>query len=923
MGRQVIEGLVGRTAECARVARSIEDARSARGGALVITGEPGIGKTALLLDAVGRSQGHQVVVIRGVESEVELAGSGLGELIGAFADELGRLPESQANALRAVRGAAGRPAAASPYAIFAAVHGLVTLLAEERPLIVAVDDAHWLDPISRDALLFVGRRLTEHAALLLMTLRTHEPALDHRATGLPVLELPRLSMTDSHALLAALTVEIGIEPRVAAELAAAADGNPLAVRELVASLSAGQLRGHVALPETLAGGRALRGLMSSRVARLDADTGEALLIAALSVDADLAAVSRAVRTPESLEHAAAAGLITLTDGRVEFSHPLLRSAISDAASARARSRAYEALAATAADEVKVLYRAASARTPDEAIAGGLEHAAERARHAGGHLTAARTLRRAAELTGSAKARARRLLLAAADARSAGRLDLVEGWVRDAYAATDVAAVRADARTEYARAAMWSGQINKARAVFADALRHIGESDPGRAAEIHLELALLETMGGRPPDAAVAAVNALKYLSVEDMRSRRLPWPLAPHAMILNGDVAGGLELLDHGVLDLTPRETPHALPALCHTAQSFTWCERFGQAFELIDQVIEAARNASAPLILPDALAGRSEIAHWTGSWTIAAADAAEAVRLGRELDQLGAEAYAATRLGNVQADRGDAAALAMAGAAEELGARGGVDCMTAYANAIRGRFELGRSNFRGAARALDRLAAQLDEISLGNPLTVPWAADYIEVLIRTGRRDDALRRHADLAGQADRTGLSWPAAAAARCRALLASGDAADEHFEEAMSRHARVDVPFEQARTLLCWGNSLLSRRRRQPARAGEVLADALRTFERLRATPWIRQAQAALAAAGVAVPATVRTPGLDDLTAQELQVSLAVARGLSNPEVAAALFISRKTVERHLSAVYRKLGLRSRTELTAHVTRNGRSD
>lgn len=251
MARQVTGELVGRVVEQACIAGLIADAGQACGGSLVISGEPGIGKSTLLFDAVASTHGYRVAVIRGVESEVELAGSGLGEMIRAFADFVELLPQSQANVLRAVLGLASQPAGVSQYAICVAMHSLVALVAEDCPLVIAVDDVHWLDPLSRDALLFVGRRLAEHAVLLLMTLRTHEPVLDHRVPGLPVLELRRLSMSDSRTLLAMLTGEVGIEPRVAAELAAVADGNPLAVRELVASLSVGQLRGHVALPETL------------------------------------------------------------------------------------------------------------------------------------------------------------------------------------------------------------------------------------------------------------------------------------------------------------------------------------------------------------------------------------------------------------------------------------------------------------------------------------------------------------------------------------------------------------------------------------------------------------------------------------------------------------------------------------------------
>jgi DNA-binding CsgD family transcriptional regulator len=912
--------------ERARIVELIRLAQAGRGGALVVRGDPGIGKTALVLDAVERAADCRAVVIRGVESEVELACSGLAELIGTFADSVELLPESQAAILRAVLGLVDQPPATSSYAICAAVHSLLTLVAEKHPLLIVVDDAHWLDPASRDALLFAGRRLAEHPALFLTTVRTHEPGTEECLGTLPLMDLGRLTTAESRILLAALTGEVGIDPRVAAELVTAADGNPLAVRELVAALSTAQLRGQSPLPEPSAGGRALLGLMAGRVARLDPAIRHSLLVAALCTDADPTTVDRAVLAGGGatnwLEHGEAAGLVRLDGGRVEFSHPLLRSAIVDVASPTARAAAFTTLAATADPKVKVLYQAACTQTPDETVAAGLDHAADRARHAGGHLTAARTLVRAAELSEPGELRARRLLNAAVDARVAGRQDLAETWARAAYGATAREPVRAAARAEYARAAMWAGRIADARAVFTDAAPRVEPVDPVQAAAILLDWALLEVMGARPQDAARAVDRATRLLTVDEMRTCRLRWPIVPYVMILGGEVAAGLDILDRSVLDLTPRDDLLALPPLCHAAQSYTWAERFDKAGGLLDWIIDAARAAGAACALPNALAHRCEFGFWTGSWTLAAADAAESIRLARELGQAGAEAFALVRLAWIQASRGDAATPATAAAAIDIGRPGGVDCIPVDAAAIRGRYELGRSDYGAAARWLDQVAAYVDEFTLENPLTVPWAADHVEALARTDRRAEALRRLTDLDRKVAGTGLAWPAAVAARCRGILATGAAADEHFAEAIHHHDRTDVAFDRARTQLCWGSSLLRRRRRQPARARHHLTEALDIFERLRATSWIDQARAALTLAGAPIGDAPRAPGLDDLTAQELQVSLAVVKGLSNPEIAAALFLSRKSVERHLSTVYRKLGLRSRTELVAYVSRGGNS-
>jgi DNA-binding CsgD family transcriptional regulator len=918
--------LVGRAVERARIAELVREARSGRGGALVVRGEPGIGKTALALDAADRAQACRVVVVRCVEPELELACSGVGELVRALADSVEPLPGSTAAVLRAVLGLADQPPVTSSYAICIAVHSLITLAADRRPLVVVVDDAHWLDPTSRDVLCYVGRRLSERRVLLLMTTRTHEPSAAELLTAIPVMDLERLPQAESRVLLQAMTAEIGVDPRVAAELAVLADGNPLALRELVSGLSATQLIGRSPLPDPRRGGLALLGLMAGRIARLTPAARQALLIAALCVDSDLATIGRTVTaargTADDLEHAAAAGLVRFDGTRVEFSHPLLRCGVVEAAAPTAKAAALEALAATAPPDVQVLYRAAGAHTPDDTIADGLRRAAGRARRAGDHLTAARTLWRASELSEPGPGRAACMLDAAADAHVAGRLDLAEAWARAAYTAHDGPVLRADARAGCARAAMWSGRLDDARAVFADAVPHVEHLDPVRATAMLLDRALLEAMSARPAEAARVAAHAARLLNVDEMRARGLPWLVVPYVMVLDGDVARGLDILDRGAVDLAGQDDLPGLPIRCFAAQAYTWGERFDQAGMLLDRILGTARAAAAPIASTTALAHRSEVGCWTGSWTLAAADAAESVRLAREFGQAGAEAFALTRLAWIQANRGDPAAQATAAAAVAAASPGGADGISADADAIRGRYELGRSDLTAAGQWLDRAAARGVAVAPGNPMTTPWVADHIEVLARTNRRDEASDRLAELDRQAARSGLIWPAAVAARCRALLAAGDAADEHFAEAIHHHDRIDAAFDRARTQLCWGNSLLRRRRRQPARAREHLTAALDTFERLRATSWIEQTRAALTVAGAPTPGgdVSRTRGLDDLTAQELQVSLAVVKGLSNPEAAAALFLSRKSVERHLSTVYRKLGIRSRTELVAYVSRVG---
>lgn len=504
-----------------------------------------------------------------------------------------------------------------------------------------------------------------------------------------------------------------------------------------------------------------------------------------------------------------------------------------------------------------------------------------------------------------------------DARLSGRLDLVRTWVRRVHAESEDPLHRADAEVEYARALMWSGSVDRARPLFMAALQRLTGIDPDRAVGVLLELIVLSSMAARPGDGVRHAAAATALLSPAEIRARQPLWPCVGFAKVLAGDIAGGLRDLDDGRPELFPPDTVQGLGSLGFVGQSYLWSERFAAAGELLDRAIETARDAGAASALPHGMAVRAELGWWTGSWTLGAADAAEAARLARDLGSVGVEAYALSRLGLFLASRGDRAALETVATAERLGLPLGVNCIAVNAGACRGLLALAEGDVTAAAAHLDNVSALVAGSGLGSPLTVPWQADRTEALVRSGQRDRALLQLAELDAVAARTGLVWPAAVAARCRGLLSSGDESDRHFTAAMAWHERVEMPFERARTALCWAGKV--RRRRHPVAVRRHLLAALNTFERLRARPWADQARAALAVVGAAAPEAVpAVPGLDDLSAQELQVVLAAARGMSNPEIAGSLFLSRKTIEHHLSLAYRKLGVRSRTELAALIAR-----
>lgn len=917
--------LIGRSVERTRIAGVIERARHGRGGALVLRGEPGIGKTSLVMNTIDRTSDFETVLVRGFESEVELAGAGIGELMSALRAHVDRLPRAQAEALRSVH-RSGTTQVDSPYVIFSAVQSLLTAAAEVRPLLVVADDFHWLDPLSRDALAFVGRRLGDDALALLLTVRSHEPGVGDMFGGLAVADITRLSVAESRRVVtaAAVDVDVDVAPGVADELARASGGNPLVGRELVASLTAAQLRGDSQLPDPLAADRALQALLSSRVDRLEPATRVVLLVAALSADAHFAAVGRAVAAVEGLsgttaglEPAVAAGLVRVEQGRVEFSHPLLRTAIVEASDPLLRRLVYQALAATAEPEMQIFYQAEVADRPDAVIASGLVAAATRARQAAGHVTAARRMLRAAELTPPGRLRTERMLGGMLDARLSGRLDLVRTCIQRVYAESEDPLHRADAEAEYARALMWAGSIDQATPLFMAALSRVRGVDDRRAVGVLLELVALHTMAARPDVAIRHAVEAAGLASVADIRASQPFWSNLAYGKILDGDIAGGVRLLDEAHHDLFRPDGVDRLGPLGFVGQSYIWAERFGTAGEILDRVIDTARRTGAATALPNAMAMRSHLAWSTGTWTLGAADAAEAARLARDMGHIGVQSFALACLGLILAGRGDRAALSTMAEAERVGLAGGVNCIAVYADAARGLLALAEGDVVAAVEHLDDVATAVDPMGLVSPLTVPWRADHIEALVRSGQRGRALARLAELDGVAERTGLVWPAAVAQRCRGLLSSGDESDHHFAAAMALHERIEMPFERARTALCWAGKV--RRRRHPGAVRRHLLAALGTFERLRARPWADQARAALAVIGAAAPeAAAVVPGLDDLSAQELQVVLAAARGMSNPEIAGSLFLARKTIEHHLSLAYRKLRVRSRTELAALIAR-----
>jgi DNA-binding CsgD family transcriptional regulator len=921
-GRRNGVDLVGRTAECARVDGLLADARAGRSGAIVLRGEAGIGKSALLRYALEQADGMTVLRATGVESECELPFAALADFFRPAIDRLSALPEAQAAALAAAL-ALAPPVGADRFAVCAATVGLLAALAESGPVLGAVDEAHWLDASSLEALLFAARRLDAEGIALLFAAREGDVDALSRA-GIEELTLAGLSKEEGSALLAR-HLEREPAPDASARLVAATRGNPLALLEVPTLLTDAQLAGEEPieghLPVTPLIERALLG----RVAVLPEEVRWALVVAATSESGRLEEVVAATRSlsvdAEALDRAEEAGLITVEQGRIEFRHPLLRSAIYQTTPGGRRQAVHEALAAASLAAglrpAAAWHRAVAAPAPDAEVAAALEQAAREARARGGHAEAASAFERAARLTAGEDLRARRLREAADDARIGGRAERALELLEQALDCATEPLLQA--RIHHLRGAvlMWHGAPKEARELLAHQAEGVAEFDPARAARMLT-------------DAAWAS-----FLAADITRGRST----AERACALVEGTGGVAEILAGAVLGLAfllSGEVERAAPLLGRYRESFgaeagfvrayqllrpsghvlTWVEQYDGAEEVLARMIDAARSRGALGTLPFLLAGLSDVEFRTGRWASGSAHAAEAVRIAEDTDDETMLAYALACLARLEAAQGHVDCRAHVDRAIALGSRR-IGAVVAYALSALGLVELGTGRNDDAVAVLEVLAEQVEARGLREPSVVQWAPDLVEACARSGRREQAervLRRFEEDAAKSERI---WARAAAARCRGLLAGDRELDELFEEAFSWHAQTATPFELARTQLCFGERLRRVRRRADARA--PLRRALDTFERLGAKPWEERTRAELEATGETVQR--RDPyGAEQLTPQELQVAAVVARGATNKEAGAALFLSPKTIEAHLGRIYRKLGLRSRTDLARLLTSQG---
>jgi DNA-binding CsgD family transcriptional regulator len=900
--------LIGRERECVRIDELIERARMGKSGALVLRGEAGIGKTALLDYAAGRATEMTVVRTVGVESEAELEFAALLDVCRPLLGHAAELTERQADTLRAALGV-GPAVSLERFEVGAATLGLFAAAAETRPLLVVVDDAQWVDPSSADALLFATRRLDADRILTLFAARDDGEA----HFDAPAIESIQVQGLSRDAAVDLLRARIEVVPDVAERLHAATEGNPLALMELPGVLTPEQLLGAAPLDDPLPAGSTVEQAFGRRAAALSDVSRSALLVAAVSWSSALATILPALELlglePRALEAAEDAGLVSFADATLVFRHPLVRSAVFHAAAASERRAAHRALAAasggTASDE-GAWHLAAAALGPDEDVASALAGVASRAELRNAHAEAAAAFERAARLTPDPRRRANRFLSAAEAAwvvaDAARTLGLVE-------AAAEAGPDEADR----SRALQLRGAIE----------RRIGTQSGARDLFLEVEQAIAPSDLPALADALVAAGSASFFAgdlagAVEIARRLRRLAPRDRSELDGRADTvlgwllaeAGGWQeaapILERAVELLLAAGEP-SMRQLHNAAVALGLLERPGEADELLVRASRLAR-ASGPRSVLQSLDQLTLANVQCGRWDQAVAGGQEATLLAAQLGD-SENTNITIQLARVAAARGeeDACRERVAECAQ-LAREHGVVTTGAAADAVLGLLELGAGRMGEAIARLGAAARDVERLGLYDRETSPHP-DLVEALLRAGRRDDALDALDRYEERAAAGTPVWGGALVARGRGILAEDDdVAAGHFEDALELHARVEDRFQHARTLLAFGERLRRAGLRREAR--ERLRAAHGLFEELCATPWRLRTEQELRASGAKLRKAVESG--DDLTPQELQIALQVAEGKANKEVAAAMFLSTKTVEFHLSRIYRKLGLTSRAEL-----------
>jgi DNA-binding CsgD family transcriptional regulator len=895
--------LFGRGRECAVIDRLLEDAREGVSGALVIRGEAGIGKSALLGYAIQRAApGTLVLRAEGVEAESDLAFAGLHGLLRPVASYLAELPQTQSSVLAGALGLA--PSInADRLLISAAVLSLLAVAAENQPVLCVVDDAQWMDRPSADALVFTARRLQAERMAILFGAREGDMRR-FEAAGVPELALTGLGPSSAATVLAARARNAA--PAVRERLLAEADGNPLALLELPGGLSKAQLEGRAPLSDALPLTPRLEKVFRQRAGRLPETTQTALLVAAANTTGDLPALLRAVAglalPPDALDSAEQAHLIQITGQIIMFRHPLVRSALYQGATMSQRQRAHAALAGAFAGEEhadrRVWHQAMATLTSDEEVAAALETSARRSQARAAHSSAATAYLRAAELSTDQERRTRRVAAAAQAAWDGGQPDRA----RDAIAR----ALPTASGELKARLLQLSGIIEARCGSIPTALARLLEgadasTDPSLTLEMLVDAAEAAEFSGQIAQ-EVQLGERVASLQATTPRDRMMTSLLRGFAKVFSGDHQAAGPLLEDAIREADTLDDPRAL-ALAANAASVGGHP--GDGLPYANRAVESARRQGLLSLLPRALETQAYELLNNSSFELAYAAADEGYRLSLDVGHGGG--WPLIYMARVEAVWGrEADARRHTEEVLATGQRTGSTFLAGLAEWNLGFLELALGKPDEAATRL-LTVTDLNQPNVNPLVALPAIPDVIEAAVRCGRADELGRRLAAFERWTTAAPVEARRALLARCQALLGERDP-DEAFGEAIERAATLP-PLPRARTELLYGEWFRRERRRTEARAH--LHAALELFQRLGAVPWAERAEAELRATGET--ARKRDPfALARLTPQELQITRLVADGQTNREIAAQLYLSPRTIDYHLRKVFTKLGIGSRTDL-----------
>jgi DNA-binding CsgD family transcriptional regulator len=912
--------IIGREAGLARL-RGLVDPVPRAGQVLVVTGEAGMGKTVLLADAAerARSAGMRILAVTGRESESKLAFAGLHQLLRPVLSGAAGLPGRQAQALLSALGLAADPVAPDPLLTGVAVLTLLSDLSERSPVLVVADDAHWFDRSSLDALAFAGSRLDAERVVLLVGARGQAPPSGFDR-GFPELHLEPLSAADAGRLL-------DRQPRpprgrARAQVLAQAAGNPMALIELAKVIAADPAASRRWAAEPLPPSDRLSAVIASRFAALPGQAQAALLLAAVADGPDLSAAASHGAAPDArvLAPAEQMGLVKVDTTGLQFSHPLVRSAIYHSAPFAQRAAAHRQLAAALPDQPdrRAWHLAAAALHPDKHVASLLEATATQARHRGGAAAAALAMERAAELSPDREDQARRLAAAASSAVPTGQADWVQDLATRALAVTAAPELRLTARHDAGWALAYSGRRTAALPELISVAKEASPDQPALAWDALADAATVAYHSGAPASCQ-AVSRVLGLLEHQESRSAG-HGPRAntgPHKLWIQActDPFGSRNQL-----------VPY-LRRIAHSSLEEPALWRIGSAAWLLDEsdlaitlLQDAMQRLRAPGTQGTSGPGLTALG-WayidTGRWDEAQEAAAEAAGLAEanqmELVAASADLIAATVLA-MRADAGAARRHANRALASADPAESGL--VAARARRALGIAALADGSHLLAFTQLRQLFSE-DGAPVHNIFSYLGVADLAAAAVRADRRMEGRDVLEQALSHLNGTASPRLDQLIARARGILADLGGAEAHFATALTDPTGDQWPFERAQLRLDYAEWL--RRRRRINDTKPVLTEALGTFRRLGARSWAQRAEAELRACGVAVAGA---PGdrdaLSELTPQQRQIIRLASDGLTNRQIGDRLFLSPRTVSSHLYRSYPKLGVAGRNQLRDVIAR-----